>query len=214
MSGSATCWPARHKLTVGTTAREASQSSWFGWLGAKDTKAAHDKARVTSEIEACQPPRPVSDIATAGKASATAVSSRRSSSQAMVSRGCHQQARPRAPQKRALSLATTVKTARPPRNKAHDSTIPLPSEKHEASQPRDETRVRMTRERQTHLSKQTKPLPPPRYNCPHRGGARQKANGPKRPTGEARRYFRQDSQRSDASHSERRQDLCWSRQGR
>src|SRR5512133_134113 len=56
----------------------------------------------------------------------------------------------------------------------HESTMVPAFQKHEASQTRDEARVCVTRERQTYLSQQNKPLPPPRYNRPHRGGAQQK----------------------------------------
>ena len=181
-----------------------SQSSWFGWLGAKDTKAAHDKLRGTSEID-------MSATMTGEQHRPSRQGKRHNGVEPEeFVRGdglarCSQQARPRMQQRRTTSPATAITRAGPPRKMAYDGTVPLPSEKYEASQPRDEARDRMARERQTYLSKQTKSLPPPRRSAD--------ANNPKRLAGEARRYFRQASKRSDASHSERREDL-WPRQDR
>src|SRR5512145_428855 len=60
----------------------------------------------------------------------------------------------------------------------HETKMAPAPEKHEASQSRDEARARVTRERQAYLSQHNKPLPPPPYNCPHRGGAQQKRTAP------------------------------------
>src|SRR5512145_3022836 len=64
---------------------------------------------------AIRAPRPVSDTAPVGKASTTAVSSRERSSKAMVSKGGGSR-QDRALQKYGSSLATAIKTARPPGN--------------------------------------------------------------------------------------------------
>src|SRR5512133_3671196 len=139
------CWPARSSLTVGKTAGQDFTVKLV-WLARRERHQG--RAR---QVEGHFWDQGMSATTTGGRYRDSWQGKRDSGVEPKhVVKGdglarCHQQARQRALLKFG-GPATTVKTARPPRNKAHESRCPLPSEKHEASQSRDDARFRMTRE--------------------------------------------------------------------